>query len=103
MRFLTLTPSELLPDHSTSHNVSIKTTEELSQVSGSTLHRSSPIHPLLPEATVPDLGHGVWRLHFLVTDDPFSLLGKLSNHAYPNLESSTWFGIGDRKSTRLNS
>src|ERR1035441_7323567 len=72
MRFLTLTPSELLPDRSTSHTVSLKTTEELGQLSGSTLHRSSPIHPLITEATVPDLEHGGWRIHFLVTDDPFS-------------------------------
>jgi hypothetical protein len=96
VRFLTLTPSTLLASRvdSTSDKVSLKTQEELARLSSSTFHRSSPVHPLLLDAAPPDLGTGAWRIHFLVTDDPFSLLGRLSNRSYPALELLTWFGIG---------
>ena len=96
MRFLTLTPSSLVPNHldSTPSKVGLKTSEEIARLSSSVLHRSSPIHALIDDGPVPDLENGAWRIHFFVTDNPFSHLGRLSNHSYPTLESCTWFGIG---------
>jgi hypothetical protein len=96
MRFLELSSPKSLPRWSLDEELEIRLApsgEELA-ASSSTARRSSPIHPLVPEAEVPDLRDGIWYIHLLVPVDAFTMLGKISGRAYPGLEDQTWFGIG---------
>ena len=95
MRFLTLSTGQPLPDwcKRKGWRVALPRSFDLSRLSPSCI-RLSPIHPLVENQETPDLERECWYVHFLAPTDPFSVLGRISTKAYPEIECRTWFGIG---------
>lgn len=97
MRFLQLSSRSPLPQWTLEEGLALALMESVTResvVSPSVAYRSSPIHPLIEKSKPPDLGKGIWYVNLLVPRDAFTLLGKISQKAYPGLETQTWFGIG---------
>jgi hypothetical protein len=95
-RVLVVSSDRPLPNWTTDENINVRLVATFDEASApnSFAKRASPVHPLSEDTTIPDLENGTWFVHFLVADDAFRVLGRISRQAYPGLETRTWFGIG---------